>query len=158
MEGMALLDLILNYDIETWQAFLQERWLVLVAALAALLIVIRVVKTVVKWAIVSLIVLGVLFYSGYTLKDLNMDTVRTLGSQVTETVKREAVSAMAGEASQAAFTDNGDGTYTVTTDNLELTGKQGDNEVAVFFRGVSLGKWKIDEAVRSLIEAAKSNR
>ncbi|WP_036582773.1 hypothetical protein [Paenibacillus darwinianus] len=154
---MALLDLFLNYDIETWKAFLQERWLVLVLALVVLLIVIRVVKTVMKWAIVALIIVGVLFYSGYTLQDLNMDTVKSIGSQVTDRVKQEAVNAMAGEASQAAFTDNGDGSYTVTTDNLELKGKQGEDEVSVSFRGVTLGKWKIGEAIRSLIATAKSN-
>ncbi|GFN31219.1 hypothetical protein [Paenibacillus xylaniclasticus] len=141
-----------NYDSETWQTFLQDNWLVLALALVALFIVIRIVKTFVKWALVAVIVIGVVTYSGYTLDD-----VKSLGTKVTESVKQEAIAAMAGEAKDATYTANSDGSFTVKTSNLELTGKPGDAEVEVKFRGAKIGSLKIDDAIRTLIDTAKSN-
>ena len=89
-------------DLETWKQFLTDRWYVLVIALIALLIVIKIVKTVVKWLLVAVIVIGVLLYSGYSLEDLRVDKLKELGAQITEqaaaALKREALEAMAGEA------------------------------------------------------------
>ncbi|CAM4348613.1 hypothetical protein PATA110616_09455 [Paenibacillus tarimensis] len=155
--GVLVFEEMLNYDWETWKLFFQEHWLILVAALVVLLIIIRLVKTVVKWALVAVIVIVVIIYSGYTLNDLNLDSITSIGTQVADSVKKEAVNAMAGEIKSASYTDNGDGTYTVKTDTLELTGAAGDNEVAVYYRGTSLGKWKVDDTIQSLIEQAKQN-
>jgi hypothetical protein len=141
-----------NYDTETWFQFLKDNWLVLLIALAVLFIIIRIVKTVVKWLIVAVIVVGIVLYSGYSLEDL-----KSLGTKVTESVKQEAITAMAGEAKDATYTSNGDGTFTIKTKNLELVGKPGDNEVKVSFRGAPLGTWKIDSAIEALIEQAKKN-
>jgi len=141
-----------NYDTETWQTFLQDNWLVLALALVALFVVIRIVKTFVKWALVAVILVGVVMYSGYTLED-----VKSIGTKVTDSVKQEAVAAMVGEAKDATYKSNGDGTFTVKTSNLELTGKPGDAEVDVKFRGAKLGSLKIDDTIRTLIDTAKSN-
>ncbi|EFM08719.1 conserved hypothetical protein [Paenibacillus curdlanolyticus YK9] len=140
------------YDEQTWTTFFQDNWLVLVLALVALFVVIGIVRTIVKWALVAAIVIGVIAYSGYTLED-----VKSIGTKVTDSVKQEAIQAMAGEASAATYTSNGDGTFTVKTNNLELTGKPNDNEVEVKFRGAKIGTWKIDETIRTLIDTAKNN-
>ncbi|MWC29539.1 hypothetical protein [Paenibacillus sp. MMS18-CY102] len=140
------------YDEQTWTTFFQDNWLVLVLALVALFIVIGIVRTIVKWALVAAIVVGVIAYSGYTLED-----VKSIGTKVTDSVKQEAIQAMAGEANAATYTSNGDGTFTVKTNNLELTGKPNANEVEVKFRGAKIGTWKIDDAIRTLIDTAKSN-
>ena len=148
---------IFQADIETWKQYLTDHWYVPALALAALLIVIRIVKTVVKWALVAVILVGTLLYSGYTLDDLSVDNLKSIGTQAVESLKQEAVAAMAGEASAATYTDNGDGTFTVKTASLELTGKPGAGEVTVSFKGAPLGTWKIDDAIAGLIEASKSN-
>lgn len=147
----------MKYDWETWSLFFQENWLMLLIALLVLLIVVKVVRTVIKWAIVAVIVIAVIAYSGYNLQDLNksLDDLRTIGSQVADTVKQEALQAMAGEADKAVYTNNGDGTHTVATPTLTLEWTNGAEEVGVTYRGTSLGKWKIDETVRNLIEQAK---
>jgi hypothetical protein len=147
----------MKYDWETWSLFFQENWLMLLIALLVLLIVVKVVRTVIKWAIVAVIVIAVIAYSGYNLQDLNksLDDLRTIGSQVADTVKQEALQAMAGEADKAVYTNNGDGTHTVATPTLTLEWANGAEEVGVTYRGASLGKWKIDETVRNLIEQAK---
>lgn len=151
-----MLNELFQADFETWKQFLTDHWYVIVIALLALFIVIKIVKTVVKWVIVAAIVVGLLLYSGYTLDDLSVDNLRAIGTQAVETLKAQAVEAMAGEVSEAAYTDHGDGTYTVKTDSLELNGKLGESEVAVKFNGAPLGTWKIDEAIAALIDTAKS--
>lgn len=141
-----------TYDWDTWTAFFKEHWLVLVIALILLLIIIRIVKTVVKWALVVAIVLGIVVYSGYTMDDL-----KEIGTKVADTVKQEAVNAMVGEAKDATFVNNGDGTFTVKTKNVELTGEPGANEVAISFRGTALGKWELDSTIQTFIDQAKQN-
>ncbi|CAM4317506.1 hypothetical protein FHS16_000779 [Paenibacillus endophyticus] len=141
-----------TYDWDTWTAFFKEHWLVLVIALIVLLLIVRVVKTVIKWAIAAVIIIGIIVYSGYSMDDL-----KEIGTKVADTVKQEAVNAMVGEAKDATFVTNADGTFTVKTKNLELTGVPGDKEVAVSFRGTELGKWKLDSTIQALIDQAKQN-
>ncbi|MBD3920183.1 hypothetical protein H8B09_15565 [Paenibacillus sp. PR3] len=140
------------YDTETWKTFFEDNWLVLALALVALFVIIGIVRTVVKWALVAIVVIGVIAYSGYSLED-----VKSLGDKVADSVKQEAITAMAGEASEATYTKNSDGSFTVKTDNLELTGKPNADEVEVKFRGTKIGSWKIDDTIRTLINTAKSN-
>mgnify|MGYP001405694962 CR=1 FL=1 len=140
------------YDTETWKTFFEDNWLILALALVALFVIIGIVRTVVKWALVAIVVIGVIAYSGYSLED-----VKSLGDKVADSVKQEAITAMAGEASEATYTKNSDGSFTVKTDNLELTGKPNAEEVEVKFRGTKIGSWKIDDTIRTLIDAAKSN-
>lgn len=141
-----------TYDLDTWTAFFKEHWLVLVIALIVLFIIVRIVKTVLKWAIVAAVILGIVVYSGYSMDDL-----KEIGSKVADTVKQEAVNAMVGEAKDAAFVTNEDGTFTVKTKNVELTGEPGANEVAISFRGTELGKWKLDSTIQAFIDQAKQN-
>lgn len=157
MEGSTLFNELFQADWETWLQFLQDRWFVIAIVLVVLWIVIRVVKTVIKWAIVAVIVIGLLLYSGYSLQDLSLSNLKEIGSQIADTAKKEAVSAMIGEAGDATFTDHGDGTYTIKTESLEMKGKTNDTEVSVTFRGIQLGSWKIDDTIRSLIDQAQRN-
>ncbi|MFS0727167.1 hypothetical protein [Paenibacillus sp. 1P07SE] len=149
----------MSYDWETWSLFFQENWLVLLIALLVLLIVVKVVRTVIKWAIVAVIIIAVIAYSGYNLQDLSgsLDDLRSIGSQVADSVRQEAFQAMVGEADKAVYTDNGDGTHKVETPTLTLEWTGGEQEVAVTYRGASLGKWKLDETVRGLIDQARQN-
>ncbi|MDQ6419832.1 hypothetical protein RB620_10350 [Paenibacillus sp. LHD-117] len=140
------------YDTETWTTFLQENWLVLVIALVALLLIVRVVKTVVKWALAAVIVIGVVLYSGYSLDD-----VKEIGTKMMDTVKQEAVTAMIGEAENAEYKVNEDGTYTVTTSNIELTGEVGASEVKVSLKGAPAITLQLDDAILTFIEQAKQN-
>lgn len=138
------------YDFETWKSFLETNWFIIAIALILLLIVVKIVKTIVKWAIVAVIVIGLVVYSGYTMGDL-----KELGTKVTDTFKQEAVNALIGEAEAATFTTNEDGSFTVKTKTVELTGKPGSDEVSISFRGASLGTWKIDDTIQTVIDQAK---
>lgn len=147
----------LNASWDTWVQFFQDNWFVLVIALVVLWLVIRIVRTVVKWLIVAVIIVGIIVYSGYTLDDLKNIDLKEISATVTEKVKEQAITAMAGEAKEATFTTNADGTFTVKSKNVELTGMPGSGEVKVKFQGASLGTWKIDDTIQALITQAKTN-
>ncbi|MBN2982831.1 MULTISPECIES: hypothetical protein [Cohnella] len=142
----------MDLDLEAWKQFAIDHWILIVIAVVALIVVINLVKTVLKWVLVAAIVVGLAVYGGYSVNDL-----KEVGSKVTQALEDQAVKAMAGEASQAEYRLNDDGTFTVATPNLELTGTPGSGEVSVKFQGVSLGTWNMEGAVREFIEQARDH-
>lgn len=143
-------------DAQVWLEFLKQNWLVIVIALIVLFIVVNLVKTVIKWALVVLIVVGLLIYSGISLEQIG-EVVTTVKNEAVDTVKSEAMNIMMKEAKEAKYTSNGDGTYTVKSPNLELKGKAGSTEVEVNFKGVPVGKWDVNETIKEFIGQAKTN-
>jgi len=141
---------------QVWIEFLKQNWLVIAIALIILFIVLNVVRTVIKWALVVLIVGGLLIYSGISL-DKIQEVVTTVKDETVDTIKTEALNMMMKEAKEAKYTSNGDGTYSIKAPNLELTGSASSDKVDVTFRGVSVGKWEINETIRSFIDDAKSS-
>ncbi|MFD2117732.1 hypothetical protein ACFSTH_16490 [Paenibacillus yanchengensis] len=140
------------YDFETWQTFLKDKWLIIAIALLVLIFIIRLVKTVVKWLLVAVIVIGLILYSGYSLDD-----VKQLGTNVTTTLKQEAVELMVAGAKDAVYEVNKDGSFIVKTKLLELKGKAGEKQVTVSLRGIEIGKLDIDDTIKKFIEQAKNS-
>ncbi|MFB9273487.1 hypothetical protein [Cohnella cellulosilytica] len=141
----------MNLDTDVWLTFLQDNWIVIAVAILAILLVLKLVKTVLKWVLVAAIVIGIVTYSGITIDD-----IKEVGSKVSEEAKDQAIKAMAGEASAAVYTANADGSYTITTENLELAGVPNSGEVGVKFRGISLGTWKMEGEVRDFVVKARA--
>ncbi|WP_025691944.1 hypothetical protein [Paenibacillus zanthoxyli] len=141
-------------DTQVWSQFIRENWLVIVIALVLLFAVVNLVKTVLKWAIVIVIVAGLLVYSGVTIDQIG-NAVSKVKEETVGTLKNEAQQVMLKEAQDAVYTANSDGTFTITTPNIEVTGKAGEDKVIVTFRGVSLGQWSVNEPVKSFIEEAR---
>lgn len=148
----------MNLDSEAWIQFLQEHWVIVAAAIAAILIVIKLVKTVLKWVLVAAIIIGIVAYGGYTVDDLQglSAKVSEVTEAATDEVKDQAIKAMAGEAGEAAYVENADGSYSIKTSNLELTGVPNSGEVNVKFRGISLGTWNMEGAVRDFVLQARA--
>ncbi len=145
---------MLNPDMWTadaWLQFLQDHWIVIAAAIVVIFIVIKAVKTVLKWALVAAIIFGVIAYGGYSIDDL-----AAIGSKVEEGTKDAVLQAALDEASKAEYVLQQDGSFLIKTPNLELTGSADGTEVAVKFRGVPAGTWKIEGPIRALIEQAKT--
>lgn len=140
---------------DAWMQFLQDNWLILAVAVVAIFVIVKLVKTVVKWLLVAGILIAIFVYGGYSIDDLS-----TIGSKIQSEARDQAIKAMTGEISQAEYKDNGDGSYTIKTPTLELSGVPNSGEVSVKYQGVSLGTWKMEGAVRELVvqarEAAKS--
>ncbi|WP_422658268.1 hypothetical protein ACK8P5_21455 [Paenibacillus sp. EC2-1] len=143
-------------DAQVWLEFLKQNWLVIVIALVVLFIVVNLVKTFIKWALVILIIAGLLIYSGISLEQIG-EVVTTVKNEAVDTVKSEAMNIMMKEAKEAKYTSHGDGTFTVKSPNLELKGKSGSTEVEVNFKGVSVGKWDVNESIKEFIAQAKTN-
>lgn len=143
-------------DTQVWIEFLKQNWLVIAIALIILFIVLNVVRTVIKWALAVLIIVGLLVYSGISLDKIG-EVVTTVKEETVDTIKKEALNMMMKEAKEAKYTSNGDGTYSIKAPNLELKGSEGSEEVEVTFRGVSVGKWDINDTIQSFIDDAKSN-
>ncbi|WP_254450476.1 hypothetical protein [Cohnella herbarum] len=141
----------MNFDTDAWLQFAQDNWIIIVVAIVAIFIIMKVVKTVMKWILVAAIVIGIATYGGYSIED-----IKDVGSKVTEEAKDQAIKAMAGEAGDATYVDNADGTYSITTTNLELVGVPNSGEVTVKLRGISLGTWKLEGAVREFVVKARA--
>ncbi|AKG37835.1 hypothetical protein [Paenibacillus durus] len=141
-------------DTQVWSQFIRENWLVIVIALVLLFAVVNLVKTVLKWAIVIVIIGGLLVYSGVTIDQIG-NAVSKVKEETVGTLKNEAQQVMLKEARDAVYTANSDGTFTITTPNIEVKGRAGEDKVNVTFRGVSLGQWSVNETVKSFIEEAR---
>ncbi len=141
-----------NYDLDTWMTFFKEKWIIIAIVLLVLFLIMKVVKTVVKWLLVLVIVAGLIIYSGYSLDD-----VKEFGSKVTDTLKQEALQAMITSAKDAKYEVNKDGSFTVKASALEVKGKAGSNTVTVSFQGAELGKLEVDSTIKAFIEQAKKN-
>ncbi len=143
-------------DWQVWSEFFRQNWLIILVALIILFMVINLVKTVIKWLIVIIIVVAVCIYSGISIDQIR-DTVSGVTGQTVAALQEQAMDVMKDEAKSARFIQNGDGTYTIKTDTIELKGTPGAGKVGVTFRGVPLGEWEINSTIRSMIDQAKKN-
>ncbi|MMZ62100.1 hypothetical protein D1872_242880 [compost metagenome] len=145
-----------DLNLEVWTEFLKQNWLVIVVALVVLFLILNFVKTLVKWALVLVIAAFVIIYSGISLKDIG-DAITTVKDQAVDISRSEAMNMMKKEAAEAKMKRNPDGTFTITTPNLEVNGKEGEDKVKVMFHGVSLGEWKVSDTLQAFIQQAKQN-
>lgn len=144
-------------QLEIWFEFIKQNWLVFLIALIVLLAIVSFVKTMIKWALVVVIVAAVAVYSGITWDDVN-HAVTTVKDETVQKLKDQALVSMMEEAKKATFKSNEDGTFTVKSPNLELTGTPNSDKVKLSFNGVSLGEWSMNETIRQFVKEAKQNK
>ncbi|MCD1259823.1 hypothetical protein B5M42_013365 [Paenibacillus athensensis] len=140
---------------DQWIAFAQDRWYLIVAAVIVLFVIVGIVKTFVKWVLI-IIVVGCLVLYGANYKDKLQSVGASVASQVGQEVKDSAIKALAGEAKEAKFKANPDGSYEVTTKSLKVSGNNGSDEVEVTFMGKSF-TMNANAAVKAFIDQAKKN-
>lgn len=141
-------------DMNTLFEFLKEHWLVFLVALIVLLLIVNFVKTMIKWALVVIIIAGIAVYSGITWPDINQ-AVNTVKNETVQQLKDQALETMISEAKKATYEAEADGTYKITSPNLELKGSKDSSKVNVSFRGVSLGEWDMNDTIKQYIAQAK---
>lgn len=142
------------------QAFVQEQWLLLLVVLVAFILVVKLVKTAIKWAVILVIVLAVAVYGvNYkdTLTTIKNAVVENAGPAITDALKDQAANAIKKEAKDATFTSNADGTFTIKTKTLQVDGKPGSDTVKVTIAGQSFNMKAVD-AVQTFIETAQKNK
>lgn len=142
---------------DTWFEFIKQNWLIFLIALIVLFVIVSFVKTMVKWALVLVIIAAVAVYSGITWDNINQ-VVTNVKDETVQKLKEQATQAMLDEAKKATFTAEKDGSYTIKTPSLVLTGKSDSGKVNVSFSGVPLGEWDINDTLRQFIDKAKQNQ
>jgi hypothetical protein len=140
---------------DQWLAFAQDRWYLIVAAIIVLFIIVGIVKTVVKWAIV-IIIIGALVLYGANYKDKLTSIGTSVANQVSGEIKDGVQKAIASEAKDAQYKANPDGSFLITTKNLKLEGIAGSKDVQVTFLGKTF-TMNADGAINAFIEQAKKN-
>lgn len=135
---------------DQWLVFIQEKWYILLIAIVALIVVINVVKTVLKWVLAAVIVAAVVMY-GANYKD---DLI-AISDQVLAEAKEQAFQVIAERTVNAEYVRRDDGTFVVSTDSLRLEGKEGSDEVTLYWKNIQIGTFQIDAAIEAFLEQAK---
>ncbi|MEK5408229.1 hypothetical protein MKX36_20140 [Paenibacillus sp. FSL W8-0439] len=148
-------------DKNVWSEFLehnwqivQDNWLYILIGLVLLLVILKVVRTLIKWLIVIVVIAGLLIYSGISFEQVGKVVTQAKDDAINK-VQSEALNMMIKEGQNAKYTSNGDGTFTVTSSNLKVKGPFEGNKVKVWFQGMSLGEWSMSDTVKKYIESAK---
>lgn len=137
---------------EQFLIFVQDKWFIILAAAIALFIVIKVLKTVVKWIIVLAILAGLIVYgANYT------DQLKEVSGKVIEYAKEEAFNALLGDVDNAQYDEQSDGTFTIksSNDHITLSGSKGSDEVEISYRGQSF-TFQLGDTLQSFIDQVKS--
>lgn len=142
-------------DYHVWADYIKDNWLIIVIALIALFLVANLVKTVIKWVLMIVIIAFIVVYSGISLNDIG-GAVTTVKDQTVSTMKEEALGLMIKEAKEAEFKRNPDGSFIITTPNLEVSGAANADKVKVSMHGVSLGEWSRSDTLNKFIQQAQS--
>ncbi|MEJ3719400.1 hypothetical protein WGM54_15430 [Paenibacillus polymyxa] len=148
-------------DKNVWSEFLehnwqivQDNWLYIVIGLVLLLVILKIVRTLVKWLIVIVVIAGLLVYSGISFEQVGKVVTQAKDDAINK-VQSEALNMMIKEGQNAKYTSNGADTFTVTSPNLEVKGPFEGDKVKVWFQGMSLGEWSMSDTVKKYIESAK---
>jgi hypothetical protein len=135
---------------EQWLAFIQEKWFIILIAIIAVIVVINVVRTVLKWLFVAVIVAAVVMYGANYKDDL-----ASIGDQVLNDAKEQAFRVIAEQTANAQYELRDDGTFVVSTESLRLEGKEGSDEVTLYWKEIRIGTFQIDATIEAFLEQAK---
>jgi len=139
----------MDWSWEHLTAFVEEQWWVILIAAIILIIVIKVVKALVKWLIVAAILVGLFLYG------MNYEPIREVMDSVAETSLDTAFELMTGEAEEATYTVNDDGTYTVESKSIKVTGTMESDKVKVYLLGLEVAEINLTDTIKAYIEAAR---
>ena len=141
----------MDFSWDNMLAFIEEQWWMILIAAIALLVVIRIVKAVIKWVIVIAVIVGLFLYG------MNYESFRDAVDSVSEYSMDAAFEAVTGEAENAEYTLNDDGTYTVESQSIRLEGSLDSEQVSVYFHGIKISDIKVTEAIKTYIDTARNN-
>lgn len=82
---------------DMWFEFIKQNWLIFLIALIVLFVIVSFVKTMVKWALVLVIIAAVAVYSGITWDNVNQ-VVTNVKDETVQKLKEQATQAMLDEA------------------------------------------------------------
>lgn len=137
---------------EQWLAFARDNWWMIALAIVIAIVLIKIVKSVVKWLLVLIVAAAVLIYGfNYT-----PDEIKEAGSKLleaVETTKEKALDAMLGDAEEATFEKTDDG-FRITGNRFTLEGTDGGSTVTLTYFGQTF-TFELNEQIRSFVETVK---
>lgn len=145
---------------EQWSAFLQDRWYLILLAVVILLLVVKLVKTAVKWLVILIVAAGVLVYGYQYKEDLKqlpgsippaIDALSNVDEQAQ--LKDQAMVTLIEEVQNAVVEKKTDGTYTLKTNSLQISGSSSSEEVTVTLKGKTF-QMKMFPQLKDLIDQA----
>jgi membrane protein implicated in regulation of membrane protease activity len=111
--------------------FMVHYWWVVLAAIVIVSLIVKLVKTFVKWVVILAIIAGVMVYGfNYTPDDL-----KGIGSKAVAVAKDATGYLMTSDISKMQYKDMGNGTYAITGDTVSVEGKTGEEKVKVTVHG-----------------------
>lgn len=137
---------------EQWLAFARDNWWMIVLAVVIAIVLIKIVKSVVKWLLVLLVAAAVLIYGfNYTPDEIKEAGTKLL--EAVETTKEKALEAMLGDAEEAAFEKTEDG-FRITGNRFTLEGTDGGSTVTLTYFGQEF-TFELNEQIRSFVDKVK---
>lgn len=140
---------------EQLTAFLQDKWIIIALVVIAILIIVKVIKSVMKWLLIVLLAAGVIIYGTTYSPGEIKDGIKEVGSKIADYTKNEAVEALIGQSASAKYEAKEDGGYVVSAGKFKLEGTAGSNEATLSYMGQSF-TIKLDDALNAFIEGAKA--
>jgi hypothetical protein len=138
---------------EQWISFVRDQWPVIVVAVVVAAVLIKVVKSVLKWLLVILIAAAVLIY-GFNHAPEELAEAGAKLREAVETTKEKAIAAMLGDAGDARFERTEDG-FRIEGERFTLEGKNGETEVTLEYFGQTF-TIEMNEQIRAFVEKVKS--
>ncbi|GIQ68439.1 hypothetical protein DUZ99_00645 [Xylanibacillus composti] len=137
---------------EQWISFIQDKWWIIALAIVAIVVIVRIVKTALKWAFILVIAAGLLLY-GANYKEI----VEDISGTVLSYAKEEAFEAMKSESGQASVSQDAAGNFIVSSPNFQVKGSVDSDEVEITFRGQSF-KVSRNEIINTFIQQASEGQ
>ncbi|MDP5272546.1 hypothetical protein [Chengkuizengella axinellae] len=137
-------------DIESWILFAEEKWYIILAAIIVLFIVIKLVKTLMKWLIVIAVVAVLIYYgSSYS------DTLRTAGDQIIDLITQEDLVDLAlDEIKEYVINEAIDGEFIIKNDNVTIQGEE-DSKVLTITYGGETYTIEMNDEIKKLLEDSR---
>lgn len=139
----------MEYWIEALFSFIKERWIVIVLAIVAMVLILKVLETVFKWLIAAVIILALVYYGLQYSEEL-----RDVSNMIKDYTVNEWNELMEKETETAQFESRPDGSYVIISKNITLEGSDDSDSVVITIKGTSFTVPKND-IIDSYIEHAK---
>jgi hypothetical protein len=130
-------------------AFVQDRWLMILIVVIAIILIFKIMKSIVKWLFILALIAAIIIYgSNYS------GEIKEIGSKIVDYSKEEAIKAFIGDSSDSSYVTTEDGGYTVTKGSFSLQGTKGSKDVILTYKGQSINL-KLDDTLDAIVAAAE---
>jgi hypothetical protein len=132
--------------------YLKENWVWVTVVVLAVIGAMSLIKTILKWVIIFVIIIGSLVYGlNYAPSE-----VKDIGQQVVDVTARKALATFMSNTSGAVYTQKENGEYTITIKTATLKGKIGEKTAKLKVAGQEFNV-EVTAVVDEFISRLKEN-